>query len=67
VRLEYGTDAVDVVVTDEGPGMGAAVGGHGLIGMRERVELFGGTFTAGAEPGGGFGVHARLPLPDAAS
>jgi signal transduction histidine kinase len=67
VRLEYGTDAIAVVVTDEGPGMGAAVGGHGLIGMRERVELFGGTFVAGAEPGGGFGVHARLPLPDAAS
>ncbi len=67
VRLEYGTDAIDVVVTDEGPGMGAAVGGHGLIGMRERVELFGGTFLAGAEPGGGFGVRARLPLPDAVS
>jgi signal transduction histidine kinase len=65
VRLEYGTDAIAVVVTDEGPGMGAAVGGHGLIGMRERVELFGGTFAAGAEPGGGFGVRARLPLPDA--
>ena len=67
VRLDYGTDAIDVVVTDEGPGMGEAVGGHGLIGMRERVELFGGTFMAGAEPGGGFGVRARLPLPDAAS
>jgi signal transduction histidine kinase len=38
------------------------VGGHGLIGMRERAELFGGTFTAGPQPDGGFGVHARLPL-----
>jgi signal transduction histidine kinase len=33
-----------------------------LIGMRERAELFGGTFTAGPRPEGGFDVHARLPL-----
>ena len=40
-----------------------AGGGHGIIGMRERVSLLGGEFTAGPLPGYGFGVSARIPLP----
>ena len=67
VHVEYGPDTIGIVVTDDGPGMEAGEGGHGLIGMRERVELFGGTFRVGTEPGGGFGVHARLPIPEAAT
>ena len=52
---------------DDGPGMvgGVAIGTRkGLIGMRERVELFGGRFSAGPIEGGGFRVFAGLPLGD---
>ena len=56
--------AVEVTVEDDGRGPstdGSLLGGHGLIGMRERVSLFGGHFEAGARSGGGFRVFARLP------
>jgi len=56
--------SVEVTVEDDGRGPsadGALAGGHGLIGMRERVSLFGGHFEAGARSGGGFRVFARLP------
>ena len=58
-------EAVEVSVADDGrgaSGAGAVVGGHGLIGMRERVNLFGGHFEAGSRDGGGFRVFARLPF-----
>jgi signal transduction histidine kinase len=62
----YGDQEVAVEVTDDGkgaPGDGrAAKVGHGIIGMRERVALFGGDLEAGPLPGGGFRVAARLPF-----
>jgi signal transduction histidine kinase len=66
VRLSYETRAIDIDVTDEG-GRGrrdtgdTASGGRGLIGMRERVALYGGDFEAAPTPTG-FRVHARLPI-----
>jgi signal transduction histidine kinase len=64
VRVGYGPDEVTVDVTDDGPGQPThrTTPGHGLIGMRERADLYGGSLRTGAEPGGGFGVHAALPL-----
>jgi len=49
------------------PATSAFSAGHGIIGMRERVAVFGGEFTAGPRPSGGFRVFARLPFPEVTS
>ncbi|MFE4971505.1 sensor histidine kinase [Kitasatospora sp. NPDC056651] len=68
VTVEYGTREVAVTVADLGAGTptGAPGTGYGLAGMRERVTLLHGEFSAGPRPGGGFLVAARLPLPEPA-
>jgi signal transduction histidine kinase len=62
VRIHYGERELDLDVCDDGRGPAAPSNGagHGLVGMRERVALYGGTLRTGPEPHGGFGVHARL-------
>jgi signal transduction histidine kinase len=66
VAVTYRPDALELEVTDDGGGTAngdASVnGGHGLVGMRERVALFDGTLETGARPEGGYRVHAHLPL-----
>jgi signal transduction histidine kinase len=67
VTVRYAEDAIEVDVRDDGRGASAEIrdgGGHGLIGMRERASLLGGTLEAGPLPNGGYRVHARLPLED---
>ncbi|GHH67905.1 two-component sensor histidine kinase [Streptosporangium violaceochromogenes] len=67
VELEYGTREVLLRVTDDGRGAAAPAGpdGHGLVGMRERAALFGGSVEAEPCGGGGFRVVARLPVGEA--
>ena len=63
IVVGYGAAAVEVEVTDDGEGPREGDGpGYGLAGMRERVELHGGTLEVGRRNGGGFTVKARLPL-----
>jgi signal transduction histidine kinase len=68
VLLRFETDALEVEVVDDGSGVSPMhSGGHGLIGMRERVSVFGGEFHAGPRPGGGYTVRARMPFGSAAA
>jgi len=65
IRVHYSEAMLALDIRDDGPGDGgdeATSSGHGLIGMRERVALFGGELRAGRDPAGGFSIHARLPL-----
>ena len=64
VHIRYGTDSLEFEIADDGAGRAtlAAGGGHGLVGMRERVALYGGRFDASHSPGGGFAVRVVLPI-----
>ncbi len=65
VVTSYGDGELALSVRNTGngrPAPAADPGGHGLIGMRERVQLYGGSVSAGPEPGGGFAVRVQLPL-----
>jgi signal transduction histidine kinase len=62
VTIRYGASDLQVEVADEGRAARLGEGGHGLVGMRERVGVFGGTFDAGPRESGGFAVRVLLPL-----
>jgi signal transduction histidine kinase len=64
VNVRWASDAVELEVVDDGRGpVGGIDGpGHGVVGMRERVALLGGTLSLGAGPQGGFRVDAVLPI-----
>ena len=69
VVVRYALSALELEVVDNGPGKPPTVNGsgHGLIGMRERVALYGGELEANTRAQGGYAVRARLPLTRGAS
>ena len=70
VRVRYTPRRVEVEVTDNGHGLSGSErersGGHGLVGIRERVALYNGTVTLEPGPGGGTRLAASLPLAEEA-
>lgn len=67
VELRYRDQEIEVRITDDGRGNVAPdtiTGGHGLIGMRERVSIYGGALRAGSASGGGFEIVATVPIGD---
>ncbi|MGO4689589.1 sensor histidine kinase [Glaciibacter sp. 2TAF33] len=70
VRLVVSAERVEVTVSDDGrprPGAPSQGSGRGLIGLRERVALYGGTLDAGPVPGGGWRVRATMEITDTAA
>jgi len=64
VVVDYGEDEFRIAIGDSGRGAPVVThfsGGHGLIGMRERATLYGGSLQAGPQPGGGYLVEAKFP------
>jgi signal transduction histidine kinase len=63
VTVRYRDDELAVEVVDDGPGPATTDGlGHGLVGIRERVKIYGGEMSASTAPEGGFVLSARLPV-----
>jgi signal transduction histidine kinase len=63
VTVRYRRDELQLEVRDDGIGTATSHGlGHGLVGIRERVKIYGGQMSAGTANGGGFVLSTRLPL-----
>jgi signal transduction histidine kinase len=63
VTVRYRPEELELEVADDGNGPATTNGhGHGLVGIRERVTIYGGEMSAGAAPAGGFALSARLPV-----
>ncbi len=63
VVLRYGSDELEIEIRDDGEGGATTDGlGHGLVGVRERVKIYGGELNIGTATGGGFILRTRLPL-----
>ena len=63
VTVRYRPDELEVEVVDDGAGSATSDGlGHGLVGIRERVKIYGGEMSADTAPEGGFILNARLPV-----
>jgi signal transduction histidine kinase len=63
VTIRYGAEELEVEVADDGLGPAKSDGhGHGLVGVRERVKIYGGEMSAGPGTDGGFVLNARLPV-----
>ena len=55
-------DELQIEVRDDGTGPASGDPGYGLVGIRERVKIYGGEMSAGSAPAGGFILTARLPI-----
>jgi signal transduction histidine kinase len=63
VTVHYGSNELQIEIRDDGRGTATTDGlGHGLVGMRERVKIYGGEMTVGTSTGGGFVLSTRLPM-----
>ena len=67
VRISGRLEQLVITVSDDGSGAsGGAEPGRGLLGLRERIALYGGVVDAGPRPGGGWRLRATIPLPELA-